>query len=75
MSKCVQVKHAVVAQDKLGADLITLMGFDSGGLPGEADMGIFVQMALVKSNHGWLVFLFFWINYVCYILCTASKAV
>ena len=47
MSKCVQVKHAVVAQDKLGADLITLMGFDSGGLPGEVDMGIFVQMALV----------------------------
>ena len=51
MSKCVQVKHAVVAQDKLGADLITLMGFDSGGLPGEADMGVFVQMALVLLQH------------------------
>jgi NAD(P)H-dependent flavin oxidoreductase YrpB (nitropropane dioxygenase family) len=33
----------------LGADLVTLMGFDSGGLPGEVDVGIFVQMALAKK--------------------------
>ena len=50
ISKCVQVKHALVAQDKLGSDMISLMGFDSGGLPGEADIGLFVQAALAKRE-------------------------
>mmetsp|Transcript_21531 Transcript_21531/g.38036 ORF Transcript_21531/g.38036 Transcript_21531/m.38036 type:complete len:343 (-) Transcript_21531:129-1157(-) len=50
ISKCVQVKHALVAQDKLGSDVIALMGNDSGGLPGEVDMGVFVQMALAKRS-------------------------
>lgn len=45
-----QVKHAIVAQDKLGSDMISLMGFDSGGLPGEADTGIFVNAALAKKS-------------------------
>eukprot|EP00511_Aplanochytrium_stocchinoi_P013510 CAMPEP_0204889956 /NCGR_PEP_ID=MMETSP1349-20130617/23896_1 /ASSEMBLY_ACC=CAM_ASM_000710 /TAXON_ID=215587 /ORGANISM="Aplanochytrium stocchinoi, Strain GSBS06" /LENGTH=275 /DNA_ID=CAMNT_0052054353 /DNA_START=186 /DNA_END=1013 /DNA_ORIENTATION=- len=49
LSKCVQVKHALTAQNELGSDMISLMGFDSGGLPGEADIGIFVQMALAKK--------------------------
>ena len=35
ISKCVQVKHAIKAQDELGADMVSLMGYDSGGLPGE----------------------------------------
>lgn len=50
MSKCVHVRSAVIAQDKLGADMISLMGFDSGGLPGEADVGIFVGLALAKKT-------------------------
>lgn len=49
LSKCVQVKHALTAQNELGADMISLMGFDSGGLPGEADTGVFVQMALASK--------------------------
>ena len=48
ISKCVAVKHAISAQNNLGSDMISLMGFDSGGLPGEADTGIFVQCALAK---------------------------
>ena len=31
ISKCVQVKHALAAQNELGADIVSLMGFDSGG--------------------------------------------
>lgn len=50
VSKCVQVKHAVVAQNELGADMVSLMGFDSGGLPGEADIGLFIQAALAKKQ-------------------------
>ena len=38
ITKCVQVKHALTAQNKLGSDMVTLMGYDSGGLPGEADV-------------------------------------
>jgi nitronate monooxygenase len=49
ISKCVQVQHALIAQNKLGSDVISLMGFDSGGLPGEVDVGVFVQMALAKK--------------------------
>eukprot|EP00510_Aplanochytrium_minuta_P004175 CAMPEP_0184007768 /NCGR_PEP_ID=MMETSP0954-20121128/1548_1 /TAXON_ID=627963 /ORGANISM="Aplanochytrium sp, Strain PBS07" /LENGTH=233 /DNA_ID=CAMNT_0026286697 /DNA_START=206 /DNA_END=904 /DNA_ORIENTATION=+ len=50
MSKCVQVKHALSAQNNLGSDIACIMGFDSGGLPGESDTGIFVQMALAKKT-------------------------
>lgn len=50
MSKCVQVKHALSAQNQLKADIVCLMGFDSGGLPGEVDVGVFVQMALAKQQ-------------------------
>jgi NAD(P)H-dependent flavin oxidoreductase YrpB (nitropropane dioxygenase family) len=50
ISKCVAVKHALSAQNNLGCDMISLMGFDSGGLPGEADTGIFVQCALAKKK-------------------------
>jgi nitronate monooxygenase len=50
ISKCVQVKHALAAQNELGSDMVSLMGFDSGGLPGEADIGIFVQAALAKKQ-------------------------
>lgn len=48
--KCVKVSQAKRAQDALGVDMISLMGFDSGGLPGEADTGIFVQCALAKKE-------------------------
>jgi len=50
MSKCVHVRSALVAQDKLGADMVSLMGFDSGGLPGEADVGIYVTLAFAKKK-------------------------
>ena len=50
ISKCVAVKHALSAQNDLGSDMVSLMGFDSGGLPGEADTGIFVQCALAKKK-------------------------
>ena len=50
ISKCVAVKHALTAQNELGSDMVSLMGFDSGGLPGEADTGIFVQCALAKTK-------------------------
>ena len=49
ISKCVHVRSALVAQDKLGADMVSLMGFDSGGLPGEADVGLFITLALAKK--------------------------
>lgn len=45
--KCVKVSQAVRATEQLPhVSMISLMGFDSGGLPGEADTGIFVQAAL-----------------------------
>ena len=47
--KCVKVSQAKRAQEKLGVDMISLMGYDSGGLPGEGDMGIFVQAALAQK--------------------------
>jgi nitronate monooxygenase len=50
MSKCVAVKHALTAQTELGSDMVSLMGFDSGGLPGEADTGIFINMALAQKQ-------------------------
>ena len=58
-----QVKHALTAQNKLGSDMVTLMGYDSGGLPGEADVGLWIQMALARcacgSPEGLSVFLHF----------------
>jgi nitronate monooxygenase len=50
ISKCVKVKHALTAQNILGSDMVSLMGYDSGGLPGESDTGIFVQCALAKKQ-------------------------
>mmetsp|Transcript_60797 Transcript_60797/g.181143 ORF Transcript_60797/g.181143 Transcript_60797/m.181143 type:complete len:338 (-) Transcript_60797:38-1051(-) len=50
ISKCVHVRSALTAQDKLGSDMVSLMGFDSGGLPGEADVGLFVTLALAKKS-------------------------
>ena len=47
--KCVKVSQAKRAEETLGVDMISLMGFDSGGLPGEADTGLFVQLALAKK--------------------------
>ena len=38
------------AQNALGADMISLMGADSGGLPGEDDTGLFVQAALARPR-------------------------
>lgn len=32
------------------SDMVSLMGFDSGGLPGEADTGIFINMALAQKQ-------------------------
>ena len=50
ISKCVAVRHALTAQNVLGADMVSLMGADSGGLPGEDDTGLFVQAALAKRQ-------------------------
>lgn len=50
ISKCVAVKHALSAQNDLGSDMVCLMGYDSGGLPGESDTGLFVQCALAKKK-------------------------
>ena len=50
-----QVKHALTAQNKLGSDMVTLMGYDSGGLPGEADVGLWIQMALARCAF-WAIF-------------------
>ena len=48
ISKCVSVKQALRCERELGCDMVSLMGFDSGGLPGDSDTGVFVQMALAK---------------------------
>eukprot|EP00756_Hemistasia_phaeocysticola_P066889 Hpha_TRINITY_DN9566_c0_g1::TRINITY_DN9566_c0_g1_i1::g.114946::m.114946/K00459/ncd2, npd; nitronate monooxygenase len=50
ISKVTQIAHALVAQDQLGSDMVSLMGYDSGGLPGEADVGLFVQLALARKR-------------------------
>jgi len=50
ISKCVQVRHALAAQNVLGSDMVSLMGYDSGGLPGESGTGIFVQCALAAKQ-------------------------
>lgn len=42
--KCVAVRHAITAQ-KVGADFISMDGFDCGGHPGEEDVGNWVLLA------------------------------
>merc|ERR1719378_1264690 len=42
--KCVAVRHAKTAA-KVGADMISLDGFDCGGHPGEEDVGNWVLLA------------------------------
>eukprot|EP00927_Polykrikos_kofoidii_P004483 TRINITY_DN11770_c0_g1_i2.p1 TRINITY_DN11770_c0_g1~~TRINITY_DN11770_c0_g1_i2.p1 ORF type:complete len:330 (+),score=47.54 TRINITY_DN11770_c0_g1_i2:80-1069(+) len=42
--KCVSVRHALTAQ-KVGADFISMDGFDCGGHPGEEDIGNWVLLA------------------------------
>lgn len=44
MHKCVAVRHALAAQ-KMGADFISMDGFDCGGHPGEEDVGNWVLLA------------------------------
>ncbi|CAE8602643.1 unnamed protein product [Polarella glacialis] len=42
--KCVAVRHALTAQ-RMGADMISMDGFDCGGHPGEEDIGNWVLLA------------------------------
>lgn len=42
--KCVAVRHALTAQ-RMGADFISMDGFDCGGHPGEEDIGNWVLLA------------------------------
>jgi nitronate monooxygenase len=42
--KCVAIRHALTAQ-KMGADMISMDGFDCGGHPGEEDVGNWVLLA------------------------------
>lgn len=42
--KCVAVRHALTAQ-RMGADFISMDGFDCGGHPGEEDVGNWVLLA------------------------------
>lgn len=42
--KCVAIKHALTAQ-RLGADMISMDGFECGGHPGEDDVGNWVLLA------------------------------
>jgi len=42
--KCVAVRHALTAQ-RLGADMISMDGFECGGHPGEKDIGNWVLLA------------------------------
>jgi nitronate monooxygenase len=42
--KCVSVRHAVTAA-RVGADMISIDGFDCGGHPGEEDVGNWVLLA------------------------------
>jgi len=42
--KCVAIRHALTAQ-KIGADMISMDGFDCGGHPGEEDVGNWVLLA------------------------------
>jgi len=42
--KCVAIRHALTAQ-RLGADMISMDGFECGGHPGEDDIGNWVLLA------------------------------
>mmetsp|Transcript_29468 Transcript_29468/g.51746 ORF Transcript_29468/g.51746 Transcript_29468/m.51746 type:complete len:330 (+) Transcript_29468:122-1111(+) len=42
--KCVAIRHALTAQ-RLGADMISMDGFECGGHPGESDVGNWVLLA------------------------------
>jgi len=42
--KCIAVKHALTAQ-RIGADMISMDGFECGGHPGEKDIGNWVLLA------------------------------
>lgn len=46
--KCVAIRHALSAA-KLGADMISMDGFDCGGHPGEEDVGNWVLLAKAGS--------------------------
>ncbi|OLP89173.1 Nitronate monooxygenase [Symbiodinium microadriaticum] len=47
--KCVAVRHALTAQ-KMGADMISMDGFDCGGHPGEEDVGNWVLLAQASQE-------------------------
>lgn len=47
--KCVTVRHALTAQ-RLGADMISMDGFECAGHPGEADIGNFVLLAIAAQK-------------------------
>mmetsp|Transcript_22115 Transcript_22115/g.39707 ORF Transcript_22115/g.39707 Transcript_22115/m.39707 type:complete len:330 (-) Transcript_22115:73-1062(-) len=49
--KCVAVRHALTAQ-KMGADFISMDGFDCGGHPGEEDVGNWVLLAQAAQELG-----------------------
>eukprot|EP00467_Chlorarachnion_reptans_P024419 CAMPEP_0114507614 /NCGR_PEP_ID=MMETSP0109-20121206/12114_1 /TAXON_ID=29199 /ORGANISM="Chlorarachnion reptans, Strain CCCM449" /LENGTH=330 /DNA_ID=CAMNT_0001686399 /DNA_START=105 /DNA_END=1097 /DNA_ORIENTATION=- len=47
--KCVAIRHALTAQ-RLGADMISMDGFECGGHPGEDDIGNWVLLAQAKRK-------------------------
>jgi len=47
--KCVAVRHAISAA-KMGADMISMDGFDCGGHPGEEDVGNWVLLAQASKE-------------------------
>ncbi|CAJ1462166.1 unnamed protein product [Effrenium voratum] len=47
--KCVAVRHAITAQ-RMGADMISMDGFDCGGHPGEEDVGNWVLLAQASQE-------------------------
>jgi NAD(P)H-dependent flavin oxidoreductase YrpB (nitropropane dioxygenase family) len=47
--KCTQIKHALTAQ-KLGADMLSVDGFDCAGHPGEKDVGNWVLVPRAREE-------------------------
>lgn len=47
--KCTSIRHALTAQ-RLGADLISMDGFECAGHPGESDIGNFVLLAVAARK-------------------------
>jgi len=47
--KCVTVKHALTAQ-RLGADVLSMDGYECGGHPGEFEVGNFVLLPLAAKQ-------------------------